>query len=67
MNDSWDLKWGKGDYHCYDNLVPKLKDNAPEWVVESYKHYIEQLKERYGNKDIKKMICMFSFIEFLIA
>ena len=54
MDNSWDLKWKKGNYHYYENLVPKLKDNAPKWVVDSYNHYMEQLKERYGNKNVKQ-------------
>ncbi len=50
-----DLRWMKSDYAYFNNAVPKLKPNAPKWVVDSYNHYLEQLKERYGNKKNKKL------------
>ena len=51
MTNYFDLEWKKSDYYYYENMVPKLKDNAPKWVVDSYNHYMEQLKERYGKKN----------------
>lgn len=27
------------------NLIPKIRENAPQKAQESYKHYLEQLKE----------------------
>ena len=51
MTNYFDLEWKKSDYYYYENMVPKLKDNAPKWVVDSYNHYMEQLKERYCNKN----------------
>ena len=53
MTNFFDLEWKKSKYYYYENMVPKLKENAPEWVVDSYNHYMEQLKERYGKKNAK--------------
>lgn len=30
--------------------MPKLKDDAPQWVVDSYNHYMQQQREEYVDK-----------------
>lgn len=50
MNNKCDMRWKKGDYHHYENLMPKLKDDAPQWVVDSYNHYMQQQREEYVDK-----------------
>lgn len=30
MTNKYDMRWKKGDYHYYENLIPKLKDDAPQ-------------------------------------
>lgn len=56
MTNKDDLRWKKGDYHYYENLIPKLKDDAPQWVVDSYNHYMQQLREEFsdGERDDEK-------------
>lgn len=44
-----DLKWLNSEYSYFEDCIPKLKENAPDWVVDSYNHYMEQLKRRYGD------------------
>ena len=33
------------------NLIPKLKDDAPQWVVDSYNHYMQQLREEFSDRE----------------
>ena len=51
MTNKYDMRWKKGDYHYYENLIPKLKDDAPQWVVESYNHYMQQLHDEFGDRE----------------
>lgn len=51
MTNKYDLRWKKGDYHYYENLIPKLKDDAPQWVVDSYNHYMQQLREEFSDRE----------------
>ena len=32
MTNKYDLRWKKGDYHYSENLIPKLKDDAPNVI-----------------------------------
>lgn len=51
MTNKYDLRWKKGDYHYSENLIPKLKDDAPQWVVDSYNHYMQQLREEFSGRE----------------
>ena len=51
MTNKYDLRWKKGDYHYSENLIPKLKDDAPQWVVDSYNHYMQQLREEFSDRE----------------
>lgn len=48
MNKNIDLRWKTGDYYYYDNYVPKLKDDVPQWVRDSYNNYRKQIEKKYG-------------------
>lgn len=63
MTNKYDLRWKKGDYHYSENLIPKLKDDAPQWVVDSYNHYMQQLREdlAMGNGMMKKRSMLISY------
>lgn len=51
MTNKYDMRWKQGDYHYYENLIPKLKDDAPQWVVDSYNHYMQQLREEFSDRE----------------
>ena len=51
MTNKYDMRWKQGDYHYYENLIPKLKDDAPQWVVDSYNHYMQQLHDEFGDRE----------------
>lgn len=53
MNQSIDLRWKIGEYY-YDNYVPKLKDDVPQWVHDSYDNYRKQIEQKYGKLQKKK-------------
>ena len=41
-----DLYWKHNKkWYYYDGLVPKIRENAPEDVKQSFEHYKEQIKE----------------------
>ena len=42
-----DLYWKKNKewYYYDDNLMPRIKENAPKEAKESYKRYLEQNKK----------------------
>ena len=48
MTNKYDMRWKKGDYHYYENLIPKLKDDVPQWVRDSYNNYRKQIEKKYG-------------------
>lgn len=52
----FDVRWMYSDYCYYDeDEIPRLKENAPKEIIESYNHYKEQkrlLIERH--KKVKK-------------
>lgn len=38
----FDVRWMYSDYCYYDeDEIPRLKDNAPKEIIESYNHYKE--------------------------
>ena len=38
MNKDIDLRWKTRDYY-YDNYIPRLKEDVPQWVRDSYNNY----------------------------
>lgn len=63
MTNKYDMRWKQGDYHYYENLIPKLKDDAPQWVVDSYNHYRQQLREEFSDRNgmMKKRSMLISY------
>lgn len=54
MTNYFDTRWKKTDYWYYDGLFPKLKEDAPDWVKESYDNYMRQHHEKFGKKNVHK-------------
>lgn len=46
----------KGRLSLFRKFNSKLKDDAPQWVVDSYNHYMQQLREEFsdGERDDEK-------------
>lgn len=51
MTNYFDTRWKKTNYWYYDGLFPKLKEDAPDWVKESYDNYMRQHHEKFGKKN----------------
>ena len=48
---NFDTRWKKSNFWYYDGLFPKLKENALDWVKESYDNYMRQHHEKFGKKN----------------
>ena len=44
MNKDIDLRWKTRDY--YDNYIPRLKEDVPQWVRDSYNNYRKKDREK---------------------
>ena len=51
----YDTKWMNSEYCYFDGMGFKLKPNAPREIQESYEHYEQQKRERFGKKKDKTL------------